>query len=210
MLGSFAKQKWSHLPEGFLGRGTVVPAYTYDHQYCTYSKSIRTYMFFTSVRYLFFLYYIISRSCHIYFYDFFLYCIWFHICIVHSNYLFNGFFTALEKNIAKHIIPFQRSAPKHRQYVAETRETKLNNERQRKNECHTSVIDSRCPSRCFRQFPGYFSKIRPICFLFIYQLDLSTWFEMGCILVVWVGALKSWNLDDFFQVHWATIDLDSF
>lgn len=158
----------------------------------------------------FFLYYIISRSCHIYFYDFFLYCIWFHICIVHSNYLFNGFFTALEKNIAKHIIPFQRSAPKHRQYVAETRETKLNNERQRKNECHTSVIDSRCPSRCFRQFPGYFSKIRPICFLFIYQLDLSTWFEMGCILVVWVGALKSWNLDDFFQVHWATIDLDSF
>lgn len=73
---------------------------------------------------------------------FFLYCIWFHICIiVHSIYLFNGF-------LRPNIILFKRPAPKHRQYVAETRETKLNNERQRKNECHTSV---RCPDvwRCW-------------------------------------------------------------
>ena len=134
-------------------------------------------------------------------------------CIVYSTYLFNGVFYGLRKKTSPSTSfpvpndPRRNIAsmwPKHEKRSWTTRDN-----------ARMSAIpqwDVQMSRPMFPAISGPFpwDQVSPICFLFIYQLDLSTWFEMGCILVVWVGALKSWNLFDLFQVHWVTIDLDSF
>ena len=120
------------------------------------------------------------------------------------------FFTALEKKHRQaHHSPFQTIR-------AETspvcgRNTRNEAEQRETTQEWVPYLSemSRCPGRCFRQFPGHFPEIRSPQFVFclFYQLDLSTWFEMGCILVVlsWCfEIMKSvWFVPGALGDHWS-------